>query len=348
MKIAVINDTHFGIRSDSVSFHRYFEYFYEKEFFPYLEKHKIKHIIHQGDIVERRKFINYLSLDVFNKVFVVPCIERGITVDLIIGNHDTYYKNTNETNCANLLIFHENFNVYTKPVDKSFNGITVGFVPWICPDNYEESLKYLKTTKSQILFGHFEIAGFKMYKNHKSDEGLSKAIFDRFDMVCSGHFHHRSDNGTIFYLGAPMEYNWNDCDDERGFHIFDTKTRKLKYIKTKFKMFHKIYYNDVENDYSDYDVKPLKNKMVKLYVTGKKNLQMFDSLVDRIENQNPIEFNIIEDLSDFHSEEDENGVEIENTLDFLMNHITGMELDDNEKNTLSKYMRELYVEAVNE
>ena len=54
MKIAVINDTHFGIRADSVSFHRYFEYFYEKEFIPYLEKHKIKHIIHQGDIVERR------------------------------------------------------------------------------------------------------------------------------------------------------------------------------------------------------------------------------------------------------------------------------------------------------
>jgi DNA repair exonuclease SbcCD nuclease subunit len=347
MKIAIINDTHFGIRSDSIAFHEYFKHFYENEFFPYLEKNNITHIIHQGDIVDRRKFINYLSLDIFNKVFVVPCIEKNITVDLIIGNHDTYYKNTNETNCANLLIFHENFEVYTKPHLKQYDGVDVGLIPWICPENLDESVEFLKTTKAQILFGHLEISGFSMYKGLVSHEGLNKSIFDRFDMVCSGHFHHKSDDGTIYYLGAPMEYNWNDCNDDRGFHIFDTDTRKLKYIKTKFKMFYKIFYDDKTNDYSNIDVSIYNSKMVKLYVVNKTNLKMFSDLVDRIERENPIEFNVVEDLAEFH-EEEEGEVETENTLDFLLGYIDNMELLKEEKSKLSKYMQELYIEAISE
>lgn len=345
MKIAIINDTHFGIRSDSVAFHEYFKHFYENEFFPYLDKHNIKHIIHQGDIVDRRKFINYLSLDIFNKVFVVPCIERDIKVDLVIGNHDTYYKNTNATNCANLLIFHENFEVYEKPVLKVYNGLEIGLIPWICPENYEESVDFLTNTKAQILFGHLEISGFSMYKGLVSREGMNKSLFDRFDMVCSGHFHHKSDDGTIFYLGAPMEYNWNDCNDDRGFHIFNTETRKLKYIKTKFKMFHKLFYDDSETDYSEFDTSIYNKRMVKLYVTSKNNTEMFSNLVDKIEKENPIEFDIVEDLTDFHDESEED-IETENTLEFLTTYVSNMELSDDEKKNLTKYIQELYAEAI--
>ena len=157
MKIALLNDTHFGCRNDNPAFIEFQNKFYNEQFFPYLQQHNIKCLVHLGDVVDRRKFINHNTAHNFKKVFWDRLDDMGIETHIIIGNHDTYYKNTNETNCANLLIYHKNVNVYTKPVDKSFNGITVGFVPWICPDNYDESLKYLKTTKSQILFGHFEI-----------------------------------------------------------------------------------------------------------------------------------------------------------------------------------------------
>ena len=46
MKIALLNDTHFGARNDSPAFLKYFMEFYDEQFFPYLEEHNIKTLIH--------------------------------------------------------------------------------------------------------------------------------------------------------------------------------------------------------------------------------------------------------------------------------------------------------------
>ena len=46
MKIALLNDTHFGARNDSLIFDDYFFKFYEDIFFPYLKEHNIKTLIH--------------------------------------------------------------------------------------------------------------------------------------------------------------------------------------------------------------------------------------------------------------------------------------------------------------
>ena len=91
MKAAIITDTHFGARNDSKVFLQYFGKFYKNVFFPYLEEHGIKTIFHLGDIVDRRKFINYVTLREFKDIFVQPCIDRGIKVHAIVGNHDIPY-----------------------------------------------------------------------------------------------------------------------------------------------------------------------------------------------------------------------------------------------------------------
>ena len=69
MKIALITDTHFGARNDSEVFNDYFFKFYDNTFFPYLEEHNIKHCIHLGDITDRRKFINFKTLQKFRHDF---------------------------------------------------------------------------------------------------------------------------------------------------------------------------------------------------------------------------------------------------------------------------------------
>ena len=42
MKIALLNDTHFGVRNDSEAFRKYQLRFYNEIFFPYLKEHNIK------------------------------------------------------------------------------------------------------------------------------------------------------------------------------------------------------------------------------------------------------------------------------------------------------------------
>ena len=65
-KIALIGDTHFGIRNDSPIFHEYFKRSL-KYFFDYIDDNKIQHIIHLGDLFDRRKFLSYLTASVCRK-----------------------------------------------------------------------------------------------------------------------------------------------------------------------------------------------------------------------------------------------------------------------------------------
>ncbi len=98
MKIALLNDTHFGCRNDSPAFMNYHNRFYDEIFFPYIKENNIKRLIHLGDVVDRRKFINFKTAHTFREEFMHRLYKEGIDTHIILGNHDTYYKNTNEVN----------------------------------------------------------------------------------------------------------------------------------------------------------------------------------------------------------------------------------------------------------
>ena len=133
---------------------------------------------------------------------------------MVVGNHDTYFKNTNSINslkasCTVTASMPITVNMYwDHPVEVDMDGETIMLCPWICPENAEISLKMLEETKAQVVMGHFEIQGFEMYKGSINHEGLEKNVFNKFEMVCSGHFHHKSSYGNIHYLGAPYEMTW--------------------------------------------------------------------------------------------------------------------------------------------
>ena len=147
MKIAILNDTHFGVRNDSEAFRNYQLKFYNEIFFPYIEKHNIKTLIHLGDVVDRRKFINFQTASIFRKEFFDRLWKQKIDTHIIIGNHDTYFKNTNEVNAIdNLYTSFDGLNepfIYTRPKVVEFDSVPILFIPWICDDTKEESIQML-------------------------------------------------------------------------------------------------------------------------------------------------------------------------------------------------------------
>lgn len=104
MKIAVLNDTHCGIRNSSEIFLRNAADFYSKVFFPYCEENNIKQIVHLGDYYDHRKFVNFKALNHNRKNFLDPMRKLGMRMDIIPGNHDTFYKNTNDLNSLKELL----------------------------------------------------------------------------------------------------------------------------------------------------------------------------------------------------------------------------------------------------
>ena len=351
MKIALITDTHWGVRNDSQIFLNYFEKFYEKSFFNYIDENDIKSIIHLGDIVDRRKYINYVTLRAFKEIFVEQVKKRDIDIHVIVGNHDIPYRNTNEVNAMHELFQHggkEYVKTYTHPTVCTFDGLDIAFMPWISSGNHTECLKFLDNTKAQILFGHLELVGFEMSRGLAMEHGYSPELFKKFDIVCSGHYHHKSSRDNINYLGAPYEMTWHDYDDPRGFHIFDTDTRELEFIRNPYKMFYKIWYDDedktldqvLEADYSAYE-----NTYVKVIVTSKTNPYWFDMFLDRLYKSDPANVSIVDDHKNLDQlDESEMINEAEDTLSIMSKYVDNIELEV-PKNDLNKLLQSLYSEA---
>ena len=347
-KIALVTDTHFGARSDSIPFDNFFRRFYEEVFFPEIDKMGIRHIVHLGDCFDRRKYINFNTLSSCRNYFFDEIKKRDIELHMIVGNHDTFFKNTNDVNSPRLLLKDYEFNVIDTPSELVFDdGSKIFMMPWICTDNYNQSMEAIKTTDAQVLFGHFEIAGFQMYKGHENDEGFDPKIFEKFDTVCSGHFHHRSSNGNINYLGNPYELTWADFEDPRGFHIFDTSERSLDFIQNPFTIFSKIYYDDEKVDPSTVDVSQYANQHVKLIVVNKKDYYKFDQFIERLYKVNPLELKIIEDLSEFEADAMGNQeVDLEDTVTLLSQYVDSLDTEA-DKTRIKILMKTLYVEAQN-
>jgi len=112
LKIAIITDTHFGARNDNLNFNEYFYKFYEEQFFPYLKENNITHCIHMGDIMDRRKFISYRTAKDVRERFIKPFVDLGVELHVMVGNHDTYFKNTNEVNSVTELVG-DRYKMYT-------------------------------------------------------------------------------------------------------------------------------------------------------------------------------------------------------------------------------------------
>ena len=345
MKVAVITDTHFGARSDSQAFSDYFYRFWTNTFFPYLKEHDIKTIIHSGDLMDRRKYVNYDTLDRMRKEFIGPMIEEGIVMHTIVGNHDTYFKNHARLNSVEQLFDIGDISIknnpvigYSEPTELTLpDDYKLDLIPWIADENEEQILDFIKNSKNQVAFGHFDLSGFEMMKGVKSVyHSRSPDFLNKYDTVYSGHFHTKSDNGHVYYLGNTYEITWADYNDQRGFHIFDTETLECDFVPNPYKMHSKIIYEDKQ-----IDVEPYADQIVKLIVDKKEDIELFSNTVEKLEKTCE-SINIIEDHGLLSSGQIE--FESEDTITTLEKYVDNLSIDNTKQ--VKKILHEVYVEAL--
>ena len=346
MKIAILNDTHCGIRNSSEIFLNNAEEFYNNVFFPECEKHGIKQIVHLGDYYDHRKFVNFKALNHNRRVFLDQLRKRGMSMDIILGNHDVYYKNTNELNSLKECLGHymNEVHIITEPTVMQYDSLKMGLVPWICQDNYELCMNFIRDCKADWIGSHLELNGFEVMRGLTNKHGMDPKLFSRFEMVLSGHYHCSSKKDNIRYLGSQMEFFWSDAHDPKYFHILDTETREMTKIRNPHTLFEKILYNDEEMDYNNYN-KDLTNKFVKVVVVNKTDPFMFDRFIDNIQNQKIYELKIAENFNEFigANVEDEN-MSFEDTAEIVDTYIDAVDTDL-DKNKIKVEMRQLMTEA---
>lgn len=340
-RIACLTDTHWTARKSSRHLHDYFELFYKNIFFPALEEQGVEIVVHMGDAFDNRKSIDFWGLDWTRRVVLEPL--RKYEVHMIVGNHDIFLRNSTEINAPELLLKdYPNIKTYSSPTNTKVGGIDMTFIPWICSENYDETLKVIKKSKAKIAMGHLELQGFRVNKHLIMEEhGLDPNIFTKFQKVFSGHYHTRSDNGRIFYLGNPYEMYWTDVNDTRGFHIFDSETLEHTPINNPYKLFYNIYYEDTPHQM--FDVTEYANKIVKVIVRKKSKQKEFDKFIDKLYKVGIQDLKIVENF-DIQENEDFVIDEEENTISILNRYIDESECNF-DKNVIKGIFQDLYQQS---
>ena len=343
MKIAIITDQHFGARKNSKLFHDYFLKFYNNIFFPTLEKEGITTVIDMGDTFDIRKSIDFGALTWAKDNYFDRLESMGITLHSIVGNHTAYYKNTNDVNAVDLLLReYDNVKTYSEVSSIEIGGCSILLVPWINKENEDKSFGLINKSRASICMGHLELNGFRATPGHMMEHGMEWSIFKKFDKTYSGHYHCRSNQENIYYLGNPYEMFWNDVNDEnRGFHIFDTETLEHTPVNNPYRLHKIIFYND--QDYQLFDARELENKIVKVVVRNKSDGKKFEKFIDKLYSANVAELKVIENFGLQEAEEFE-AFESEDTLSILNRYVQESEVNL-DKSRIQKMIQETYQEA---
>ena len=342
MKVAIITDQHFGARKGSKNLHDYFGKFYDDVFFPYLEENKITTVVDMGDTFDNRRSMDLWSLKWAKEKYFDRLRDLGVKVHTIVGNHTAYYKDTNEINSIELFLKeYENITVYSAAKEIKLGKLKILLLPWINSENYEETSYMIKQSKSKVVMGHLELNGFRATRGHMMEDGMNVDMFNKFEKVYSGHFHTRSNDGKIYYLGNPYEMFWNDVNDPRGFTIFDTETLEHFHVDNPYQLFYNVYYED--NNYKLFNVTGYKDKIVKVIVKKKTSQKQFEKFIDKLYSAGIQELKIIENFA--VQENDEFEVEeTENTINILNRYIDESEFEG-DKTVIKGIFQQIYVEA---
>lgn len=343
MKIAIIADTHIGARNDSETLLGCQKKFFDKIFFPTILSQGIDTVIDLGDTFDRRKFVNFKTLDMSRKFLFDPLQKHGIDTHILVGNHTTFYKNTNRINSPALLLReYRNIKVYEEAERVVFDRLAVAMVPWINDENHKPTLEFIEKDDSLLCMGHFEFAGFQTLKGVVHEEGLDANLFKKYQKVLSGHFHYKQDNGHVFYLGCPYEMIWSSAPEEKGFHILDTETLDLEFIPNPYTLFKRIRYDDG----CDTDLSTLHGCYVRVYVNKKTDSYAFDVFMDQVFAAQPVHVTVIDDIQmTSGGTQDIKFDGSSDTLNLLNGYIEKMDgIPDKEK--LKKTASQIYSEAI--
>ena len=361
--IALITDVHAGEKSFNKSIFNLQMDFFREQFFPFVLKHGIKHVLHLGDFVHNRSIIDLLILGRVKKEFFAWFDENDVILHTIIGNHDTYFKNSIHPNffSENVKEFN-NIRVYTEPSRIVVDDVKIGMIPWILKGE-----ELLIPGDVEVVCGHFDIINFPMHSSGmKSSEGFEKSEFKNYELVLSGHYHTKSNDGNIRYLGTPYQLSWSDFGIDKGFWVLQDK--EIKFVPNdKSPRFLKIFYREVggieelrisglKKDKSkkctrEETLKIVKNNFVKLIVEKITDHKQFDDFYSALSESSKDDYKIeIIDTEELICIDDENisneEFEAGNILKSIMQYIDVMKFPDNiSKKILLDICSKLYMQA---
>ena len=349
VKTGIFGDCHIGVRNGSHAFRSFQKKYILKYMIPYYKGQGIKDLWGLGDLFDIRRSL--LGLDMYWLVNeLLPALEdAGITLHLIVGNHEIALRDSCEINYPKWLereaVARGSHCViaYDKPQEVEIGDTKFLAIPWVCNDNHDRVVEMITNTDATVCLGHLELEGFLLCKGSLSKHStLDKGLLSKFDLVLSGHYHSSSRQGNIHYLGTPYSLTWGEWEEpaENGVYVFDTLTQKLEFIPNSEdqSMFCVIEYN-----YSEITSKKqgkkwldkgflenelnLKDKVIKIEVTDRDNSSHYKKFLTTMRLVDCVNFTTLDLTKEVETfEQDVTAERFKvNTLDVLLEKVDDTE-----------------------
>ena len=298
-----------------------------------------------GDLFDTRKVLNVQAIYDAKRYLFNRLEAHGIKMYTILGNHDIYFKNTVMVNSSSQVlgeyVDRGVVQIIEKPTELTINDTKFLLVPWICSDNEQAVRESILNSDAKYLMGHFELKGFEMHEGQVAEEGQFIHGFERYELVLSGHYHHKSRKANIFYVGTCYEMDWKDYGDQKGFHILDTDSGDLDFIPNPYIIHQKIIYNEnsIPKNLDQY-----KNCYVKLIVQHKTDQYKYEKFIDRLLFAGIIDLKIIDEKFVEMTSTTDLEIETEDTETLIEEYINSLEIPNKEE--MINYMHTLHDESL--
>jgi DNA repair exonuclease SbcCD nuclease subunit len=209
----LLGDLHFGARNSNKAIMNWQKKFFAERFFPVLQELKPDFIVQLGDIFDDHKGPTSAVLDFSHEVFFDPLELYKGNVYALVGNHDSYYRDS--INC-NALKRIKRIQVISELTVMD----SMLMLPWLTEPEYHKLDKYFEDPLIKFTLGHLELNGGMIYPGRLWEKGLDASRLP--GKIWSGHFHSPSDN----YVGTPYDLTWSEWKDCKRMVMIDTITGK--------------------------------------------------------------------------------------------------------------------------
>ena len=219
---------------------------------------KVDGILLSGDVFDKSVAPGEALL-LYDKIMTRICLDLGIPVFIIAGNHDGAER---ISQCSELLKksgLHIAGSLTKTPNIVNTGDTDIYLLPWISTDKvravypekaddissmedaYKVVLDHYRSTftegRTHILMSHAFIVNAETSVSDRAAEVgratmVGSFVFDGFDYVALGHLHApQSINERIRYSGSPMAYSFGkEESQEKSVTIFDTDSRDVKVV----------------------------------------------------------------------------------------------------------------------
>jgi DNA repair exonuclease SbcCD nuclease subunit len=344
-KWAIFTDLHLGVHQNSSTWHniglKWADWFVNE-----LKSKDIDQIIFTGDFFHSRSEISVNTIHAASEF--IAKFKDFSKIYMIVGNHDSYYKQKADVHSLSILNGYSNISVFDKTTtlqSKEFNSKAVTFCPW--------GFDYVDIPDSDVIFGHFEIESFKMNAHKLCEEGVKpKDLIKKSPLIFSGHFHlneeREYDNGKIIYVGSPFQLDFGERDCNKGYYTIDFKDLNYEFFRNEVTPVHKklllseiLDGDEIKEEYKQ----QIKNNFVRIVIDSKIDQSKIDNILHVANSYTPISLTVDPlinyNLAAEQESADLSGVDISKAIIEFVNLLDIQEKEEVIKHTLYLYNQAL-------